>query len=301
MIGEDDMYGHEEADVSIITYLKLVIGQGKKIIKVLCDDTDVLILLIHFTWKWNLHDVSVYMERKCHGKVFDINKSAAKLGHTCTQLIGLHVLSGCATVPYPYNKGKVSALSVMKKHGPFGLASFGDVNANDEDLFQSAKALFCAWYGGKNIHGNIRSSIFEACKNIPKLINLPPTDDALRMHVRRAHLQAILWKAADMEQPPTLDITKYGWQYTDDVVPSPCHGVTEVAPMELMKVVACGCAAEPMCSCKSCSCRSVGISCTTYCKCDACIEKCANPFTSTQPEQEDSESDSDVSDEDMDM
>ena len=305
MIGEDDIYGHEEADVSIITYVKLAIGQGKKVIKVLCDDTDVLILLIHFTWKWDLQDVSVYMERKCDGKVFDITKSAAKLGDTCTQLIGLHALTGCDTVSYPYNKGKVSAMSVLKKHGLMGLSSFGDINANEDDLFHSAKVLFSHWYGCRNMSSNIRAGIFESRKNPPRLICLPPTDEALKMHVRRSHLQAILWKSADREEPPTLDISKYGWQFTDDEAPSPCHGVTEVGPMELMKVVACGCAAEPVCSRNTCSCKSVGISCTTYCNCCASTDTCANPFTSTQLDEDDNESGSEESgesdDDDMDM
>ena len=43
---------------------------------------------------------------------------------------------------------------------------------------------------------------------------LPSTDCNLDFHVMRAHLQMKLWKAADKQGPPNLDITKYRWTIT---------------------------------------------------------------------------------------
>ena len=40
---------------------------------------------------------------------------------------------------------------------------------------------------------------------------LPPTDANLAYHILRAHYQVILWKAADQQTPPAVDITAYGW------------------------------------------------------------------------------------------
>ena len=96
-----------------------------------------------------------------------------------------------------------------------------------------------------------------------------------------------------------IDSSNYGWNYTDNITPSPSYGVKEVAPVDLLKVVACGCAAEPVCS-KTCSCKLAGISCTTYCKCEASMDRCVNPFT-TQTGYDDTESESDDSDSDDDM
>ena len=49
------------------------------------------------------------MER-WNGVVVDINATCTELDPKCLQLKGMHVLSGCDTVFYPYNKGKISAL-----------------------------------------------------------------------------------------------------------------------------------------------------------------------------------------------
>ncbi len=51
-------------------------------------------------------------------------------------------------------------------------------------------------------------------KNPPPLKSLPPTDINLALHVRRAHLQMMLWKATDKGDPPNVQITNYGWDVT---------------------------------------------------------------------------------------
>ena len=73
-------------------------------------------------------------------------------------------------------------------------------------------------------------------------------------------------------------------------VPSPCSGVKEVAPPELVKIVACGCSGDNPCSRKNCSCTAASLSCTSFCKCLG-HDHCANHFTKSV----DNESDSDAS------
>ena len=52
---------------------------------------------------------------KWNGDVLDVNKTIAQLGpRKCSQLIGLHALSGCDTVSYPFGKGKKSALKLLE-------------------------------------------------------------------------------------------------------------------------------------------------------------------------------------------
>ena len=51
-----------------------------------------------------------------------------------------------------------------------------------------------------------------------------------------------------------------------------------VAPKELLEFVACGCKSMTPCSRANCSCQSAGVSCTSYCKCEA-KENCANMHT----------------------
>ena len=40
------VFGHEETDVTIISYVLQAVGEGKNVVRVLCDDTDVFVLLV---------------------------------------------------------------------------------------------------------------------------------------------------------------------------------------------------------------------------------------------------------------
>ena len=57
----------------------------------------------------------------------------------------------------------------------------------------------------------------------------------LALYIMRAHLQAMLWKAADQQNPPNVDINDFGWDVTAKLPP---------APPAIMKVIACCCQAK---------------------------------------------------------
>ena len=69
--------------------------------------------------------LTIYMLlcRWISGMVFlDINATCAYLGDTvCSQLLGAHALSGCDTVSYPFDKGKISVLKTLKAGNVPGL------------------------------------------------------------------------------------------------------------------------------------------------------------------------------------
>ena len=57
-------FGHEDADVIIISYVLQVVGEGNNVARVLCDDTDVFVLLVFWTWMNQLVDkCQMRMER----------------------------------------------------------------------------------------------------------------------------------------------------------------------------------------------------------------------------------------------
>ena len=85
----------------------------------------------------------------------------------------------------------------------------------------------------------LRYAFFASKRDTPKINSLPPTEAALNEHIKRAHLQTMLWKAADQVNPPDViisgDISDLGWNIVQGV-PHPCTGVTEVASPELMEM-----------------------------------------------------------------
>ena len=232
--------------------------------------------------------------KKADGRIISINASAKKLGGKCSQLIGLHAISGCDTVSYPFGKGKVSALTVLQK-GNVDLTQFGLASADVANVIEDGHKFFFKWYkstGTEMAMNELRHRLFASKKDTPKIKSLPPTSTALDEHIKRAHLQSLLWKAADLSEPPELDVLMYGWDIVDDT-PVPTTGVTTVAPSELMKIIACGCGTETPSSRSNCSCKTAGVSCTTYCKCYA-QQECLNPCTPSEDVYEDSDSESDL-------
>ena len=87
----------------------------------------------------------------------------------------------------------------------------------------------------------------------------------------------MLWKAGDRNQPPSMCLCNYGWEMSAGT-PSPVRASKPVGPPALMKVIACSCSSDTPCRRKNCSCSLTGLTCTTFCKCEANAD-CRNTFT----------------------
>ena len=105
-------FAQDKSGVTMIAYLLQVAKSGKSVIRILTDDTDVFVLLVYWVWKMQLH--SVVQKERWNGVVIDINATCLLLGSNCLQLPGTHTISGCDTVSYPFNKGRISALNILK-------------------------------------------------------------------------------------------------------------------------------------------------------------------------------------------
>ncbi len=90
----DCLVTHEEADITLCSYMLKAVASSAETVRIVCDDTDVFVLLVYWTWKKTIRK-NIQME-KC------IRATVDKLGDKCGQLAGMHALSGCDTVSYPY-------------------------------------------------------------------------------------------------------------------------------------------------------------------------------------------------------
>ena len=174
----------EEADVIMI---KQIIAISEELdgagIRVMCDDTDVFVLLLHF---YRLREMSCSItmeslarERKC---VDIIMTTATKHKEIIPNLLAAHALSGCDTVAQCWGVGKGKVVNVLK--AGHTLPSIGTVSASEAEVVQEATSFMAACYGenksttmtavrrrvwkGKTGRANIVSA--------PKLQSLPPTD-----------------------------------------------------------------------------------------------------------------------------
>ncbi len=136
----DGKFNHNEADITMISYLLLSADSDTQVIRILSDDTDVFVLLVYWVHK-NEIQAKVQMER-WDGTVWDINATCGQLGEQCLQLLGMHYLTGSDTTSYLYGKGKVFALKTLRASNfPRLHSALGEPNATQAQLMQAGQLL----------------------------------------------------------------------------------------------------------------------------------------------------------------
>ena len=146
---EDLKTNHGEADVIIVHHLVRIASgaSGDSYIKVVCDDTDVFVLLIHFYLEKEM-TMKVSMESPCVGRtIIDIRQTALKPNHVTTYLPAVHALTGCDTVSYLFGIGKATALKVLL--GGQHPIELGQQGADEGKLISEATTFVAACHGSK--------------------------------------------------------------------------------------------------------------------------------------------------------
>ena len=143
---DDDIYGRDEANITMICYFLEASSSGEDVIRVLSDGTDVFVLLVYWVFRAQLR-CKVQMER-WNGTILDINATCMELGPKCPQLLGMHVLSGCDSTSYLYGKGKISARNTLLSGNYPGLSEIvGEVGTTHEQLMEATTLFFISLYG----------------------------------------------------------------------------------------------------------------------------------------------------------
>ncbi len=236
---------HEEADI-LITQHAISSSLSGKSVRVVCDDTDVFVLLVHFynsKCKGSNAAPMVMSSPVKERTVVDIRATAEAHSDIADDLLAMHGLSGADTVASLHGIGKTTVAKISKKGG-FSLSKVGDVNADMESVESQATKFICAAYGkvAESCTSMTecrvkmwRSKTWKTGASSVKLCSLPPTSDAFIENAHRCHLQVATWKAALLESPPSMDPTKYGW-YLDHqgiLLPRTVPADTLAAPADI--------------------------------------------------------------------
>ena len=145
---------------------------GCKTINVTCGDTDVFVLLAHYFAEESL-SMSLIMESTSRSRSsIDIGATVAKHSGIVPQMIAAHAVSGCDTDP----KARID--DVMKESTHFIGACYGQ-KCDPSNTISSFR--YKVWVSRTGRKG---ASI------LPKLKSLPPTVEAFRENIERAHFLA---------------------------------------------------------------------------------------------------------------
>ena len=115
----------------------------------------------------------------------------------------------------------------------------------------------------------------------PDLKCLPPTTEAFAQNVRRAHLQAAIWRSALSSHPPSVEVTQYGWskyETSKTLIPVTTPSDVALAPPYISEMIRCGHASDEHCRGAQCGCEAGHLPCTFFCSCRAERNFCRNPF-----------------------
>ena len=121
----------------------------------------------------------------------------------------------------------------------------------------------------------------------PKLATLPPTTEAFRENVLRAHITVVNWMKAIENEPSELLPTEHGWVKDDTnktLVPKTVPEGVCLAPNEILKLIRCGCESATACKSRNCGCTGKGIPCTIFCACGGGLG-CNNPHNKPVTEE----------------
>ncbi|MES9884531.1 MAG: hypothetical protein ABW185_27110 [Sedimenticola sp.] len=278
---------HEEADVIIVQQVVHLASSGTDHIRVVCDDTDVFVLLCHHYDLLNL-SCKLTMAGTSQGRtVVDIPETVDKESEIVPHLLAAHAVSGCDTVSYLFGIGKGTVIKTLKAGRKLEL--MGHVDSEVKDIVAEATTFIAGCYGvtGETNMSDVRYHVWASKmgkRNVaaaPDLKSLPPTSEAFVEHVCRAHLQACIWRSAVLPDPPALDPTLLGWSLDEAstlLIPVPMRPSVSTAPQNVLEMIRCGCASAKPCASARCGCYAAKLSCSMFCNCHG-ERMCANECT----------------------
>ena len=211
--------------------------------------------------------------RRCE---IDIAHSVMKNIDMVKYLVAAHAVSGCDTVACLHGIGKGTVLKAISKGK--AIEHLGDPDASMIDVISEATQFVATCYGVNNA-----STMSEARLKVwtskagkvkaiaPKLSTLPPTTEAFEEYIKRAHHQAMIWNAAKLPHPPTVDVEKFGWRKEESsrtlkpvMIPAECL----VAPMSILELIKLNCSSQHIqCASNRCSCKNSALNCSVFCGC----------------------------------
>lgn len=215
------------------------------------EDTDLLVLLL-FHVKPSMKDV-----------VFSSNRAG------CNNILFAHAFTGCDTTSRAFSIGKpvlVKKLQQKNKLYTVSASVFQKPNCDHHLIAETGERLFVDIYNGNESDSldklrvvRYEQKVFTGKKQVqPKV--LPPTSAAAKYHSFRVYYQVQEWACLgiDLELMPE----EWGW-YLHQGQLLPTQTDIPPAPEDLLNVIRCSCTTD--CATQRCSCRKVGLSCTSAC------------------------------------
>ena len=182
---------HEEAATRLLLHAAHAATMGFGSVVIRSSDTDVTILACSLCPGIPAR-IFFRKRTKTRSRFIDIQAVKNSVSeNVCDALSGLHALTGCDTTSAFNSRGKKTGLQLLQSNSQLcdGIQRLGGTFNVSDDLFTVCETFVCQLYGSKtNSINDCRYELFSV--KGAQGDNLPPTQDALQMHVQRANYQA---------------------------------------------------------------------------------------------------------------
>ena len=272
-----DSSDHEEADTRMCLHVLDAVQKGASKIMVSTVDTDVVVILLgtHSELEHYSPGVQVWVEfgKGKHMRYYHVNVIHEALGREVSRSLPFfHALTGCDSTSQFVGKGKKSSWKAWKAYPAVTTAFMVADPFIPQHLTSNTFALIerfvCVLYDHTTEHTNVnslRQDMFSHGKNVKMMQNLPPTQDALLLHVNRSLYQANIWLASYISLQNVPSPEDFGWSKTSGSW-EPVWTMMPEAAKSCRELVKCGCKVGNRCR-KKCICRNHQLPCTSLCVC----------------------------------
>ena len=198
-----------------------------------------------------------------------------------------YYFEGCDTTSSFYGKGQLSVWKVAKMNEGYRstFANLGSETNPSEELKKQLQNFVCHLYGyeGYSEINSIRFEIVKSGKYDEEL--LPPNQNSLDQHIRRANFQCFIWRHATQATLNLPSFCSHGWKLDEEGNVVIDWMTIPAAPDCILEFVNCKC--KKGCDSRRCSCVKASLKCSDLCACEDCRNR-------SEEEQDsiDSESDS---------
>ena len=250
---------HEEADTRLILHC---IHAHMESMVVSVRDTDVLMLLLAHYDQMQCQSLFMKAGTSKQPKYIPVHEIRKRVpDDQISTLLAFHAITGCDSVSQFSGHSKKTAWCVFQRnHNDLSNLGKGPIT---EDTILSAEKFICRLYRVPDADTCDKARVKLFCVGRAQEA-LPPTSDAAKFHIRRAHYQASIWNQANSPIPVLPLVTDMGWVRVDGQLVPYLLSLPPI-PKACSEIMSCGCTKG--CLSKLCSCRKMSLPCIETCKC----------------------------------
>ena len=265
---------HEEADTRIVVHILHALNQGMQSIKVRTVDTDVVVILVgaFFDLLQNQPTAKIWVAfgMSKNYRFYDINAIYNNLGKPKSRALPVfHALTGSDTTSFFKGKGKKSSWQAWQAYEQATetleyIASHPFEHLDEHsNQFKKIERLIVVLYDRTSPLTSINEAREELfCRKNRSVDRIPPTQNALLQHVKRAVYQAGIWTTSTLEQQLVPSPNDFGWA-KDSKSWTPVWITIPEVSKACSLLIKCSCKGD----CSHCKCGKAGLVCSPLCNC----------------------------------